>query len=59
MQGELPDWFRQALLAWLAKFHFEPRSGMQDFVKVLVKEIKRPIRISEPYRGYAQMIVIG
>jgi S-adenosylmethionine-diacylgycerolhomoserine-N-methlytransferase len=55
----LPAWFRQALLAWLAKFHVEPRSGMQQFATDLATEIKRPIRISEPYRGYTQMIVIG
>lgn len=59
MQEGLPDWFRKALLAWLAKFHVEPRSGMQDFARMLATEIKRPIRTREPYRGYAQMIVIG
>lgn len=59
MQEGLPTWFRQALLAWLAKYHVEPRIGLQTNAQVLGKEIKRSVRITEPYRGYAQMIVIN
>jgi S-adenosylmethionine-diacylgycerolhomoserine-N-methlytransferase len=59
MQERLPDWFRQGLLAWLAKFHVEPRAGLQAYAQELGKEIKRSVTITEPYRGYAQMIVIG
>ncbi len=59
MQDGLPDWFRQALLAWLAKFHVEPRAGLLSFVLQLGTELKRPVTITKPYRGYAQIIVIG
>lgn len=59
MQEGLPTWFRQALLSWLAKFHVEPRAGLQTYAQQLGKDIKRPVTITEPYRGYAQMIVIG
>jgi S-adenosylmethionine-diacylgycerolhomoserine-N-methlytransferase len=58
-QEGLPTWFRQALLAWLAKFHVEPRAGMQDYTQQLGNEVKRAVGITKPYRGYAQMIVIG
>jgi S-adenosylmethionine-diacylgycerolhomoserine-N-methlytransferase len=59
MQDGLPRLLRNALLAWLAKFHVEPRAGLQAYAQELGKEIKRSVRITEPYRGYAQMIVIG
>jgi S-adenosylmethionine-diacylgycerolhomoserine-N-methlytransferase len=59
MQEGLPCWFRQALLAWLAKFHVEPRAELQAYGHQLGKEIKRPMWVAEPYRSYAQMIVIG
>lgn len=59
LQEGLPEWFRQALLAWLAKFHVEPRAGLQTYAQQLGKDIKRPVKVTEPYRGYAQMIVIG
>ncbi len=59
MQEGLPKWFRQALVAWLAKFHVEPRAELQTYAQQLGKELKRPVGITEPYRGYAQMIVIG
>lgn len=59
MQEGLPTWFRHALLAWLAKFHVEPRTAMEAFVLRLGSEVKRPVTIAKPYRGYAQMIVIG
>ncbi len=59
MQDRLPDWFRQALLAWLAKFHVAPRAGLQEYTQELGREIKRTVGITEPYRGYAQTIVIG
>jgi S-adenosylmethionine-diacylgycerolhomoserine-N-methlytransferase len=59
MQERLPDWFGKGLRAWLDKFHVEPRTGLQAFALQLGKEIKRPVSITKPYRGYAQMIVIG
>lgn len=59
MQAGLPDWFRRALFAWLARFHVEPRESLQTCALGLGNEIKRAVRITEPYRGYAQMIVIG
>ena len=58
-QEQLPSLFRNALRAWLAKFHVEPRTGLRDFALELGEEIKRPIRITGRYRGYAQIIVIG
>ena len=58
-QDGLPDWFRQALLAWLVKFHVEPRAGLQAYALEFGKEIKRSVRVTEPYRSYAQIIVIG
>lgn len=59
MQERLPGWFRKMLLTWLHKFHVEPRRDLQKFATELAKELKRPIKITKPYRGYAQMIVIG
>ncbi len=59
MQERLPGWFRKMLLNWLHKFHVEPRRDLQKFATELAKELKRPIKITKPYRGYAQMIVIG
>jgi S-adenosylmethionine-diacylgycerolhomoserine-N-methlytransferase len=58
-QEGLPGWVGHGLLAWLGKFHVEPRTGLQAFALQLGKEIKRPVSIAKPYRGYAQMIVIG
>lgn len=59
MQEGLPTWFRNGLLAWLAKFHVEPRIALHEFAVSLAKEIKRPVKFGQPYRGYAQTIVIG
>lgn len=59
MQERLPAWFRHGLQAWLRRFHVQPRAGLQNFALELGKEIKRPVKIAEPYRGYAQMIQIG
>jgi S-adenosylmethionine-diacylgycerolhomoserine-N-methlytransferase len=59
MQTGLPDWFRQALVTWLARFHVEPRESLQTCALELGNEIKKAVRITEPYRGYAQTIVIG
>jgi S-adenosylmethionine-diacylgycerolhomoserine-N-methlytransferase len=59
MQERLPGVFRHALLAWLRKFHVEPRVFLQEFALQLGEEIKRPVTISAPFRGYAQIIVIG
>jgi S-adenosylmethionine-diacylgycerolhomoserine-N-methlytransferase len=58
-QERLQKWFRQALLAWLAKFHVEPRSGLEQFAEELGKIVRRPVKTTAPYRGYAQMIMIG
>lgn len=58
-QERLPKWFRQALLAWLAKFHVEPRTGLKQFAEELGKIVRRPVKTTAPYRGYAQMIMIG
>jgi S-adenosylmethionine-diacylgycerolhomoserine-N-methlytransferase len=59
MQERLPGWFKQMLLTWLNKFHVEPRKDLQKFAIELAKEMKRPIKITKPYRGYAQIIIIG
>lgn len=58
-QDGLPDWFSKALRAWLENFHVEPRVAMDIFAQELGKEMKRPVRSSTLYRGYAQMIVVG
>lgn len=59
VQERLPGWFGHSLQAWLRKFHVEPRSGLQAYALELGREIKRPVKITQPYRGYAQLIVIG
>lgn len=59
MQERLPAWFRQGLQAWLNKFHVQRRDGLQNFALELGREVRRPVNITEPYRGYAQMIQIG
>jgi S-adenosylmethionine-diacylgycerolhomoserine-N-methlytransferase len=59
MQEGLPDWFRQVLFAWLRKFHVEPRAEIPEFALQLGSEIKRSVKVIRPYKGYAQIIVIG
>ncbi|MBL0924059.1 MAG: class I SAM-dependent methyltransferase [Sphingomonadaceae bacterium] len=58
MQEGLPDWFNRALFTWLAKFYVEPRAQLFAFTQTLAKEIGRTTVTIEPYRGYAQMVVI-
>jgi S-adenosylmethionine-diacylgycerolhomoserine-N-methlytransferase len=57
-QDGLPDWFSKALLAWLAKFHVEPRTEVLFYAQELGERLSRTVSISHPYRGYAQMISI-
>ncbi len=58
-QERLPGWFRHCLLAWLHRFHVEPRTELKAYALELGREIKRPVKITQQYRGYAQLIVIG
>jgi S-adenosylmethionine-diacylgycerolhomoserine-N-methlytransferase len=58
-QAGLPDWFRQGLLAWLRKFHVEPRLLIGDYAKIIADERKRAVAVHELYRGYARHIVIN
>ncbi len=59
IQEGLPGWFKQGLFAWLAKFHVEPRADLLENAMQLAHDIKRPVRVTQPYRGYAHLIVIG
>jgi S-adenosylmethionine-diacylgycerolhomoserine-N-methlytransferase len=58
-QAGLPGWFRQGLLAWLHKFHVEPREFLIDGTTRLASEHKRQVTPRNLYRGYACHIVIG
>ena len=57
-QGALPDWFKAALCAWLAKFSVEPRDALKAELEGIAARPGLTVRCEEPYRGYAIYAVI-
>ena len=52
-QERLPHWFRQALVAWLAKFDVEPRAALRDVLGTIAADEKMTMAFEPLYRGYA------
>lgn len=52
-QEEMPDWFRGALFAWLARFHVEPRALMVEAAREAANEAGARLAVTQLYRGYA------
>ena len=58
-QDRLPGWFRAGLVAWLAKFHVEPRADLEQVMDKAAKEAgARLLRFEHLYRDYARYGVI-
>lgn len=55
----LPAPFRAGLWRWLALFHVEPRLDLGAALQVLAGETGRPLSFEQPYRGYAQIGIVG
>lgn len=51
-QEELPGWWRQALFAWLARFHVSPRAALPSLLQDVGKGV-HTTRFVPLYRGYA------
>jgi S-adenosylmethionine-diacylgycerolhomoserine-N-methlytransferase len=56
-QEELPRWFRHGLRAWLARFHVDPRDGLEAEFAALERHAGTLRTFERPYRGYAQYAV--
>lgn len=58
-QDGLPGWFRAGLVAWLAKFHVEPRADMEEVMGKAAKQAgAKLLRFEHLYRDYARYGVI-
>lgn len=58
-QDSLPGWFRAGLVAWLAKFHVEPRADLEDVMRAAAAEAgAKLLRFEHLYRDYARYGVI-
>ena len=56
-QEELPRWFRHGLRHWLARFHVDPRDGLEAELVDLERHAGKLLTFERPYRGYAQYAV--
>lgn len=52
-QERLPDWFRRALAAWLAKFDVDPRKSLPDAIDRIGHDVGLAPHFQPLYRGYA------
>lgn len=52
-QEEMPDWFRGALFAWLARFHVEPRALLVEAAREAANDAGAWLAVTRLYRGYA------
>jgi len=52
-QEEMPDWFRGALFAWLARFHVEPRALLVEAAREAANDASARLAVTRLYRGYA------
>jgi S-adenosylmethionine-diacylgycerolhomoserine-N-methlytransferase len=57
-QDRLPGWFRAGLVAWLAKFHVEPRADLEDVMRAAAKEAGAILTFEALFRDYARYGVI-
>lgn len=52
-QEEMPEWFRGALFAWLARFHVEPRALLVEAAREAANDAGARLAVTRLYRGYA------
>lgn len=52
-QERLPQWFKSALRAWLAKFHVSPRDSLREVLESESRRVGKSLRYDSLYRGYA------
>lgn len=52
-QEDMPDWFRGALFAWLARFHVEPRALLVEAAREAANDAGARLAVTRLYRGYA------
>ena len=52
-QEDMPDWFRGALFAWLARFHVEPRALLVEATREAANDAGARLAVTRLYRGYA------
>ena len=57
-QDHLPGWFRAGLIAWLAKFHVEPRADLEPVLEAAAREAGASLAFDSLYRDYARYGVI-
>tara|TARA_Y100000815_G_scaffold140947_1_gene127391 strand:+ start:18437 stop:19117 length:681 start_codon:yes stop_codon:yes gene_type:complete len=57
-QDHLPGWFRAGLIAWLAKFHVEPRADLEPVLEAAAREAGASLAFYSLYRDYARYGVI-
>ncbi|WP_432287893.1 class I SAM-dependent methyltransferase [Aminobacter sp. BA135] len=58
-QEGLPNWFRNLLRGWLARFHVSPRETMAVEIAAQASAAGKSCRFSALYRGYAWLFVVG
>lgn len=56
-QEELPRWFRRGLRLWLARFHVDPRDGLEAELAAIAGGVGALRTFERPYGGYAQYAV--
>lgn len=54
-QEGLPRWFRSLLVAWLAKFHVEPRADLEDAMRDAAQKAGGTLAFRRLYRDYARI----
>jgi S-adenosylmethionine-diacylgycerolhomoserine-N-methlytransferase len=54
--GSMP---RAILHSWLRLFHVAPRAELEAELAALAQSAERPCRFERPFRGYAQLGIIG
>jgi len=52
-QEDMPEWFRGALFAWLARFHVEPRALLIEAAREAANDAGARLAVARLYRGYA------
>lgn len=57
-QAHLPGWFRAGLIAWLAKFHVEPRGDLETVLEAVALEAGASLFFESLHRDYARYGVI-
>ena len=57
-QEQLPGWFQAALVAWLAKFHVEPRADLETVLEAAARAAGASMTFDSLHRDYARYGVI-